>query len=196
MRELSVAELAAASRADRASAGEIPVSELKVAAKGQSSRRGRTRGRVTKRRLAGGEIVIGKLVGLDSAGVPLVDHPLNASSAPLPSRTTIPLGPERLGHDVVLGFEGGDPDLPIVLGLVYQPDATPGDRCDRPRAEPAEVNVDGERFVFSAEKEIVLRCGDASLTLTRAGKVLIRGKYVLSRSSGVNRIKGGSVQIN
>jgi hypothetical protein len=34
------------------------------------------------------------------------------------------------------------------------------------------------------------------LTLTHAGKVLIRGAYVLSRSSGVNRIKGGSVQIN
>ena len=30
----------------------------------------------------------------------------------------------------------------------------------------------------------------------RAGKVLIRGAYLLSRSSGVNRIKGGSVQIN
>ena len=41
-----------------------------------------------------------------------------------------------------------------------------------------------------------LRCGKASITLTRAGKVLIRGAYLLSRSSGVNRIKGGSVQIN
>ena len=32
--------------------------------------------------------------------------------------------------------------------------------------------------------------------LTRAGKVLIQGAYLLSRSTGVNRIKGGSVQIN
>ena len=50
--------------------------------------------------------------------------------------------------------------------------------------------------MLTAEHEIVLRCGKASLTLTRAGKVLIRGTYLLSRSSGVNRIKGGSVQIN
>ena len=50
--------------------------------------------------------------------------------------------------------------------------------------------------MFTAESEIVLRCGEASITLTRAGKVLIRGTYLLSRSSGVNRIKGGSVQIN
>jgi hypothetical protein len=59
-----------------------------------------------------------------------------------------------------------------------------------------DAEVDGERLVFTAKKEIVLRCGKASITLTRAGKVLIRGIYLLSRSSGVNRIKGGSVQIN
>jgi hypothetical protein len=59
-----------------------------------------------------------------------------------------------------------------------------------------DVEGDGERLVFSAEKEIVLRCGNASITLTRAGKVLIRGAYLLARSSGVNRIQGGSVQIN
>ena len=42
----------------------------------------------------------------------------------------------------------------------------------------------------------VLVRGKASITLTREGKVLIRGTYLSSRSSGVNRIKGGSVQIN
>ncbi|MEO2036899.1 MAG: hypothetical protein ABGZ35_32895, partial [Planctomycetaceae bacterium] len=68
-------------------------------------------------------------------------------------------------------------------------------------AETAEstsvsAEVDGERLVLTADKEITLRCGKASLTLTRAGKVLIRGAYLLSRSSGANRIKGGSVQIN
>ena len=50
--------------------------------------------------------------------------------------------------------------------------------------------------MLTAEREIVLKCGKASITLTRAGKVIIRGAYVLSRSSGVNRIVGGSVQIN
>jgi hypothetical protein len=41
-----------------------------------------------------------------------------------------------------------------------------------------------------------LRCGKSSITLTRAGKVLIEGEYISSRSSGVNRIKGGSIQLN
>jgi hypothetical protein len=48
----------------------------------------------------------------------------------------------------------------------------------------------------SAKERLVLRCGKASVTLTRAGKVIIEGSYVVSRSTGVNRIKGGSVQLN
>lgn len=51
-------------------------------------------------------------------------------------------------------------------------------------------------MIVSAKEQLVLRCGKASITLTKAGKVLIKGSYVLSRSSGVNRIKGGSVQLN
>jgi hypothetical protein len=51
-------------------------------------------------------------------------------------------------------------------------------------------------MIVSAKEELVLRCGKASITLTKAGKVMIKGSYLLSRSSGVNRIKGGSVQLN
>jgi len=50
--------------------------------------------------------------------------------------------------------------------------------------------------VLKAKQEIVLECGRASITLTSAGKVLIRGAYLSSRSSGVHRIKGASVEIN
>jgi uncharacterized protein (DUF2345 family) len=56
--------------------------------------------------------------------------------------------------------------------------------------------VDDQRIVLSAEREITLQCGEASITLTRAGKVLIKGTYVLSRSSGYNKIKGAAVDIN
>ena len=51
------------------------------------------------------------------------------------------------------------------------------------------MTADGKRVTVSADQEIVLKCGDASITLTAAGKVLIRGAYLLSRSSGANRIK-------
>ena len=64
--------------------------------------------------------------------------------------------------------------------------------------QPAQVEVDadGRHLIVSAKEQLVLRCGKASITLTKAGKVLIEGSYLLSRSSGVNRIKGGSVQLN
>jgi hypothetical protein len=55
---------------------------------------------------------------------------------------------------------------------------------------------DPETLCISAARELTLKCGKSSITLTAAGKLLLRGAYLLSRSSGVNRIKGGSVQIN
>jgi uncharacterized protein (DUF2345 family) len=58
------------------------------------------------------------------------------------------------------------------------------------------VDADDERLVVTAKRQLVLRCGEASITLTRDGKVLVRGRYVSNRSTGVMRIKGGSVQIN
>jgi len=86
-----------------------------------------------------------------------------------------------------------------MIGLIQQPEESQLDLLRRVGTEPPnplEVQVDGERVVLTAKHEIVLRCGKASITLTRAGKVLIHGEYLLSRASGVNRIKGGSVQIN
>ncbi len=59
-----------------------------------------------------------------------------------------------------------------------------------------QVEIDGETLTITARRQIVLRCGEASITLTRAGKVLINGSYVASRSSGANKIKGGSIQLN
>ena len=69
---------------------------------------------------------------------------------------------------------------------------------DEPKTDPitVETTLDGERLTLTADREIVLRCGKASITLTRAGKIIVRGAYILNRSSGVNKIKGGSVQIN
>jgi hypothetical protein len=136
---------------------------------------------------------------LNDAGEPLIVHPLDPSDRPLLARSTVALGAGQVDKQVVLGFECGDLRKPIILGVLWQPvdDPTPSPAIrSGANRQPVAATVDGEQLVFSAEREIVLRCGEASLTLTRAGKVLIRGTYLLSRSSGANRIKGGSVQIN
>jgi hypothetical protein len=102
------------------------------------------------------------------------------------------LGDEQIGREVALLFEGGDPRRPILIGPIQHPAKQSKETTD----ELSTAEIDGERIVLAAKNEIVLKCGKASITLTRAGKVLIRGAYLLNRSSGVNRIKGGSVQIN
>lgn len=127
---------------------------------------------------------VGLLIGFDKEGDPLVDFPGNVGPA-IQARTTVPLAAGAVGTEIVMIFEQDDPQRPIILGLIQK--GSPS---------PAEARVDGERVVLTGDREIVLRCGHSSITLTRAGKILIRGKYLLSRSSGVNRIKGGSVQIN
>ena len=141
-------------------------------------------------------VVIGTLVEFDDAGHPLVDFAGNVETQPVAARNTAVLDQSVIGRDVALAFESGDPRKPIVLGPIQQPQLTQVPDETHQDTAPLDAVVDGERIVLSADKEIVLRCGKASITLTRAGKILIRGAYLLSRSSGVNRIKGGSVQIN
>jgi uncharacterized protein DUF6484 len=136
--------------------------------------------------------VIGQIVGFRDASVPLVVFPGQDGSAAVAARAILDLHGEHIGRDVVLMFDGGDPLHPIVMGCVRTEKAWP--LPERPGQ--VEVDADGERLVVSAKEQIVLRCGKASITLTKAGKVLIQGAYVSSRSSGVNRIKGGSVQLN
>jgi hypothetical protein len=71
-----------------------------------------------------------------------------------------------------------------------------GGRSELGQGEPVDAILDGRRVVIDAREEIVLRCGKASITLRRNGRVIIRGTYVETDSEGVNRIKGGTVRIN
>ena len=130
-------------------------------------------------------VVVGTLTGLDPARGPLVRMPDDAAGVGVPARSIVALDERHVGHELVLALERGDPARPIVLGVILAPDAA-----------AAEASPEPESIAITATRDLVLRCGKASITLTRAGKVLLRGAYLLSRSSGANRIKGGSVQIN
>ena len=132
-------------------------------------------------------------------GFDLEDRPLLVGLPALscdivPARTTVQLLRSHVGSSVVVLFDGGDVRRPIIMGVLHDR-AIP--REPSAAAQPlVSVQADDDRFVVSAEREIVLRCGAASITLTRAGKVLIKGTYILSRSAGYNKIKGATVDIN
>lgn len=103
---------------------------------------------------------------------------------------------------VVLLFENGDPRLPFIMGLIQEPSATPLldallESPSQPQPPPPmDAHVDGKRVVIEGRDEVVLKCGEASITLRRNGKVILKGTQLESRSSGVHRIKGSTVEIN
>lgn len=162
------------------------------------------------------ELVIGTVVGFDESGAPIVSFPEGELGESLPALTTVTLAHESLGRRVVLSFISGDLNRPIIIGFLKSPlqSILDGQEVENNEAdgsallssgdsevqaahsEQKYLEVDGQRMTLEGKDKIVLKCGDASITLTKEGKVLIRGKYVLNRSSGVNRILGGSVQLN
>ena len=129
-------------------------------------------------------IVRGILAGISELGEPAVDFVHNPTGSLVIARATVPVSNADVGREAVLMFEDGNVTRPILIGLIGA------------SGKQALVTVDGDRLVMYAQREIVLQCGEASITLTRTGKVIIRGAHLVSRASGVNRIKGGSVQIN
>lgn len=138
--------------------------------------------------------VIGTLHGFD-----LEDRPLVANLKELPgqivtARTTVCLRREMIGSAALILYEAGEPSSPIIVGVLQQP--APPDNPKSAVGRRVSVKADDERYEITAEREIVLRCGESSITLTRAGKVIIMGKYIISRSSGYNKIKGAAVDIN
>jgi len=106
---------------------------------------------------------------------------------------------ERCACDVLEPFAG--PAAPLTPGdpvLVWR-SAEGGERgvvlgrIGRHRAEPVERP---DELVLEAKKTLTLRCGDGSITIREDGKILIKGKDLVSHARRVNRIRGGSVAIN
>ena len=154
----------------------------------------RTTDKADRTTLAPDSVVIGVIVGVDDESAPSVSFPGCPSEKGTVARTTVAFSQSDLGQQVALLFEAGDMRKPVVISKIAVPNRTT--RETPPSPPTIETTIDGERLVLTGDKEIVLRCGKASITLTRAGKIIIRGAYLLNRSSGLNKIKGASVQIN
>jgi hypothetical protein len=136
---------------------------------------------------------VGRLHGFGWDEGPLVVGLGETPEEIVPARSTVALRCDEIGAEVLVIYERNDLRRPIIVGVLR-------DRAASSMADaivsPTVAQLDGERVVLEAEREVVLRCGAASITLTRAGKVIIKGTDLLSRSSGYNRLKGAAVDIN
>lgn len=135
--------------------------------------------------------VLGRLVSLSPQGIAQVSTgggaPTLAAVITQVSRDHLAAALEQ-GSPVLLVFLDGDARRPVIIGVIGS--------THTPARRLATAMVDGQRVELTGQDEVVLTCGQASITLTKAGKVLIKGTHVVSGSTGTNRITGGSVQIN
>jgi|WetSurMetagenome_2_1015567.scaffolds.fasta_scaffold91849_2 hypothetical protein len=146
---------------------------------------------------------IGRIVQMNDSGQFLVDFPGNQSGA-LVARVTsaahvaFSRKGNPIGREVLLAFENNDPQNPIIVDAMYSllEEISEQSTVVLEAEAPQDAIIDGKRILFDAGEEIILQCGKARITLTRAGKILIQGEYVLSSSKGANKIKGGSIQLN
>lgn len=146
---------------------------------------------------------LGRIVQISETGDVLVDFPGNPGG-PVSARKTASFQATAdnvrtlLGREVLLVFQNNNPSLPVILDLMHSliDEIARAESKDEDSPKVSELAIDGERLTLEGKQEIVLTCGKASITLTKAGKVLIKGEYVLSHSSGENRLRGGSVSIN
>jgi Domain of unknown function (DUF6484) len=159
--------------------------------------------------LSGARVKVGHLASGSTPAELLVDFD-GSAAGPVVARSVLTLDEAAIAgavagrRPVVLLFENEDPKLPIIVGMLTpDPGASllhsllqaPAATTASP-SKPVEARVDGKRVVLEGDQEVVLRCGEASITLRRDGKVVVRGTYIETTAKGVNRIRGGSVKIN
>jgi hypothetical protein len=114
----------------------------------------------------------------------LVEHP---SQGIIEARTTLRFTRKALAavikarRQAVLVICG---ELAVVTGLL------------EPLPTNEQVEGDDEELVLNSTKGVVLRCGEASVRLTPDGRVVVRGKDIVSRAKRRNQISGGTVRLN
>ncbi|GAC19415.1 DUF6484 domain-containing protein [Paraglaciecola arctica] len=142
------------------------------------------------------DLIIGQFIGLDEQQRPLITSPCHIKPVVAQAIVTIKDDPLLLSGNNVILFMGGD--IPIIMGFI-------SDTLDPEHQSSSgllgdvltsSLHVDGKKIILQAQNEVVLKCGKSSLSLSRNGKVTIKGTNITTRSSGANKIKGANVQVN
>jgi hypothetical protein len=141
---------------------------------------------------APGEILIGVIVDKLTNGLPVVQVMDDSFEgvAPMVAQSICSLDVLEVGRQCAVTVTGGSQQTALVLGQLQSAVIGLG--------SAAEIKVSQEdgMIEIQSEKEIAFRCGDATFRMTSEGLVEMRGNRVVSHSTGLNRIRGGSVRLN
>lgn len=138
--------------------------------------------------------VVGKVVDISADGNPFVNYPGNLSG-PVPARTILSINTaeeekQLLDADVLLLlWRNGESVTPIIVGILRE-------RFESRRLRSDAVGRVKRRVIVEASEEILFECGESSLRMRKDGRVTTKGRNLVSRSSGANKIKGASIQLN
>lgn len=92
--------------------------------------------------------------------------------------------------DRVLVAGAGSLPRGVILGRIGAPRAVEKLMAELPTTEPPD------ELVLEAKHSLTLRVGEGTITIREDGKILIKGKDLVSHAQRLNRIKGGAVSIN
>jgi hypothetical protein len=147
---------------------------------------------------------VGRIIEVAADGRPKVQF--DGAPGPVFARVAVALtamDPPAASTDVpvLLIFENGNPQLPIIIGLMRDTLAAaaalpPRGRIDVPGERGKSFELNGRTLLFEGQDEIVLRCGLGSLTIRANGQVIVKGTKLMSKASETNKIRGASVLIN
>jgi hypothetical protein len=103
------------------------------------------------------------------------------------------------GDEVLVWRASEEAECNVVLGKIRRAPIGPmtsssSQTMDYPMADERVEAPD--ELVFEAKHSLTLRVGDGSITIREDGKILIKGKDLVSHAQRMNRIKGGAVSIN
>lgn len=136
-------------------------------------------------------IFIGRIVGMRDGQAFLSLG--EGNEPPVPAHAAVSIdseGDNLIDASVLVYYNEETYAFPIIVGVIR-------DRLIRNCEHPSRHStLDGATVSVSGKEEVILRCGLSSIALRQDGKVLIKGKQIVSNAEGTNRIKGGSVAIN
>lgn len=114
-------------------------------------------------------------------------------------RTTAGLAPDYQVGDEVLYTLAENDTVGYIFGIVelYQPVTRAlNGKLKQTGSQTSVTTLQDEVVHIKADKGLVIECGSGTIIITQDGKIQIKGKELLSRARGMNKIKGAGVDIN